>query len=814
MFRNYLKIAWRNLLKHKMYSIIKLGGFSFSIAACALIGLYIIHEISYDQTYPDKERIFRIVGQNIHNGELSSGTAFPAPLNVAIKQDFQEIALSGRLMPNSLFYGAGSNQITTEQNPESIYEEGFTYLDQELLHILQLPSVYGDYDHALEKPNTVVITESKAKKFFPHQNPVGQMIYLNNDHGNPYTVTAVIKDFPTTSHLHNYDFLLTLSGVIFYPGEQDNWNASNYVGYLKLHKGVDPRAFEKKLTNQVLTKYVIPTMRANGVKEPEKDAKALSLRLQPVTDIHLYSADVDDYHHVAQGDIRYVTLFGGIAIFILLIACINFVNLSTAKSANRAREIGLRRVVGSRRKGLIIQFLAESTLYSFLSVLFGLLLAWLCLPLFNQLTGKTITFPWTSWSLFPITTLSALAIGLFAGLYPAFYLSGFSPINALRGNLILGAKSPLLRNSLVVFQFATSIILIIGTIVINAQMQYVLREKVGFDKDQVLIIQGSHTLERQINTFKDELKKLPNVINTSISDYLPVRLGGVKRNGNTFYQEGRVQEEAATPGQFWQVDKDYLATLGMRLAEGRNFSADLQTDSQAVIINQTMVKRLGLKQPIGARLYNGDTFTVIGVVEDFNFESLRGGVEPICLALGNSTTMLSVKIKSQETAAAIEAITTLWKKFSPHQSLRYTFLDESYAQMYQDVQQTGNIFASFAALAIFIACLGLFGLAAFTTEQRTKEIGIRKVLGASVKGIVQLLSKDFMKLVFVAIVIAFPLAWWAMNKWLTDFAYRIELEWWIFACAALSALLIALLTICFQTIKAAMTNPTKSLRSE
>jgi putative ABC transport system permease protein len=814
MIKNYIKIAWRNLLKHKMYSAIKIGGFAFSIAACILISLYIIHETKYDNTYPDGDRIYRVVGSFNDKGTIRKGTSFQAPLSKVIQADLPEVEQAGRLLPNALFYGAGSNQVTTENSPISIHEEGFTYMDQELLNILQLPMIAGERQEALKDPNSLIITKSKAIKYFAGKDPIGKIIYLNGNKATPYTIKGVIEDFPSTSHLSAFNFLLSLKGVEFYPGEQENWGATNYPIYLKLKKGTNPRQFEKKLTQHVRNNYWIPNLEQSGNIKAVQVWSSISLILQPVSQIHLYSSDIEDYKQIQQGDIKFVWLFGGIAGFILLIACINFINLSTAKSANRAKEVGLRKVVGSYRKDLIVQFLAESMLYSALSFTMGLLLAWLFLPLFNMLSGKDLTFPWMQWQLLPILLVSALIVGLFAGIYPSFYLSGFKPITVLKGQISRGSKNPILRNGLVVFQFVTSIMLIIGTLIINGQMNFILNKKIGFDKDQVVILQGTNTLGDQIKTLKEELQKLPGVKSASVSDYLPVRMEGVKRNGNSFWKEGKMKEDAAAGGQFWGIDENYIPTLGMKLVEGRNFSKALATDSQGVIINQKLAKDLGLKNPIGARITNGTVFTIIGVVADFNFESLKDEMNGLCMALGNSPTMLSIKVNSQNMTSTTQAISNVWKKFSPDQAIRYTFLDEGYANMYADVKRTGNIFTSFAVLAIFIACLGLFGLAAFTTEQRTKEIGIRKVLGASVNGIVQLLSKDFIRLVFVAIVIASPIAWWAMNKWLEDFAYKMEIQWWVFAIAGLAAITIALLTVSFQAIKAAVANPTKSLRSE
>ncbi len=831
MIKSYFKIAWRNLVKHKLYSAIKVGGFAFSIAACVLITLFILHEISYDRSYPDSGRLYRAVfSMNDDEGNLGKGTAFQAPFAPTMKANFPEIEQASRLLPSALF-GAGSNQVSTATSEESLFEAGFTYADQELFDMLQLSVRHGDPKHLLDEPNTVVLTASKAAKYFPGErfpgerfpgerspegNPLGKVIYLNNDKTKPYTVKGVLEDIPTNSHLYGFDFFLTLSGINFYNGEQTNWLATNYVTYFKIRAGTDLDQLAAKMTTDMVENYFIPQTKVAGRQVPE-NVKSVKVLLQPVSDIHLHSYDIHDYEitTATNGDIRFVWLFGGIAGFILLIACINFINLSTAKSASRAKEVGLRKVVGSYRSSLITQFLTESTLYSLLSIVLGVLLAWAFLPLFNQLAGKQLVFPWGSQVLFPIIGLAVIGIGLLAGLYPAFYLSGFRPAQVLKGQLSQGAKNRLLRSGLVIFQFTTSIILIVGTLIINGQMRFILNKKIGFDKDQVMVIQGTHTLGEQVQTLKDEMEKIPAVQRVTVSDYLPVRMDGVKRNGNPFWKEGKISEDLSAGGQFWPVDEDYIPTLGIQLLEGRNFNRKLATDSEAAIINQSLARALGLDHPIGARITNADRIMqVIGVVEDFNFESMRDEMDGLCLVLGNSPTMMAVKLNGQQMSETVGAISNLWQDFSPNQAIRFTFLDESYANMYESVQRTGTIFSCFTVLAIFIACLGLFGLAAFTTEQRTKEIGIRKVLGASVAGIVQLLSKDFVKLVLTALVIASPIAWWAMNQWLQDFAYRIDIEWWVFAVAGMAAVGISLLTVSFQTIKAAAANPVESLRSE
>ncbi|HEY4327900.1 MAG TPA: ABC transporter permease [Mucilaginibacter sp.] len=811
MIKNYLKIALRQLRKQKMYSAIKIGGFALSIAACILIGLYIKDELSYDKSYPDTNRIYRLVEYYTHDGITEKGDSYPAPISKALKADFPEIEKSARLMPNSLFVNAGSNELRRADQVENAHEEGFTYADPELLDILKTPMVYGDRLKALTEPNTLVMSRRKADKYFPNQNPVGKVMYLNNDKSKPYTIGGVMENPPKTSHLQ-YDFLLTLVGIEFYKGEQTNWNASNYPDYVLLRPGTNPEMLEKKITTDIDKNYLLPALMSISYKDAAKELLKLSYKLQPISDIHLKSYDI--YDETQHGDIRFIWLFGAIAGFILTIACINFINLSTAKSANRAKEVGLRKVVGSTRYSLVNQFLAESSLYSVLSFVIGVLLAWVLLPYFNTLASKSLSMPWSTLWFIPIIFVAAFIVGIIAGIYPAFYLSSFKPASVLKGSISTGSKNSLLRNGLVVFQFTTSIILIISTFVIYKQMKFILNKDVGFSKDQVVMLQGTNTLgDNGVKTLKEQLQKLSSVKSVSIGDYLPIE--GTKRNGNTMYNEGKSKVEKGVDTQFWIVDNDYLKTFGMKLLEGSDFSADVNKDQQGVIINQTMVKQLNLKNPIGKIITHGsDVLRVIGVVKDFNYQSLKTPIGAVCMLKGISPSIVSIKIAGGNMAGTIAEISSIWKNLSPSQPIRYTFLDESFAKMYADVQRMGHIFTSFAVLAIIIACLGLFALASFMAEQRSKEIGIRKVLGASVQSITRLLSLDFVKLVFIAIVIASPIAWWAMTKWLEDFTYKTPLAWWIFALAGVVAIAIALLTVSFQSIKAAIANPIKALKTE
>jgi len=812
MLKNYFKIAMRQLSKQKMYAAIKIGGFALSIAACLLIALYIRHELSYDSYYPNAGRIYRMIGEMTDEGVTEKGTSWPAPFGKAIKDEFPQMELVARIMPNSLFNGAGSNQLRRADKAENTFEEGFTYADPELLQMFSIPMVYGDREHALNEPNTIVISKRKADKYFPGEDPVGKVLILNDDLKKPYRIGGVMENFPDNSHLH-FDFLLTLKGVEFWPGEQTEWLSSNYDTYVMPRPGTDMERFNAKLVDVAVYKYYVPALKRTGNKIVEKVGKSLQLRMisQPVKDIHLRSGGIDG----GKNGIIFVWLFGAIALFILVIACINFINLATARSANRAKEVGLKKAIGSYKSDLVKQFLTESLLYSFLSFGIAIVLAWLLLPYFNTLSGKSLSIPWTAWWLGPLFIISAFIIGIVAGLYPAFYLSAFQPIAVLKGKVSRGTKNSNLRSTLVVFQFTASIILIIGTFVIYRQMQFIMNRELGFEKDQVLIIQGANTLDNQVGVLKQELLQLPQVQHVAVSDYLPV--SGTKRNGNPFWKEGKTTEENSVDGQFWKIDLDYIETMGMQIVAGRNFSKDMRTDSQAAIINQTMAAKLfpGEKNVIGKRLTNGGApREILGVVKDFNFESMRSRIVPLCMVLGNSPTIVSVKLKTTDMRKTIAAITGVWKNISPHQPFRYTFLDERFASMYDDVQRTGRIFTSFAVLAIIVACLGLFALSAYMAEQRSKEISIRKVLGASVAQVTALISKDFVKLVLIALLLACPVAWWGMTKWLQDFAYQTTISWWIFAVAGVLVVIIALATISFQSIRAAVANPVDSLKNE
>jgi putative ABC transport system permease protein len=767
MFNNFFRIALRQLKKQGVYSVIKIGGFALGIATCLIIALYIRSESAYDRGYANGDRLYRLMtSYKRDNGTFEKAPAFPAPMAKSIGTDFPQVELTARLMPYPLFTGAGSNEVRIQGQTQDIYEAGFTYADQSLFDMFRFPMIYGDRAHALSEPGSIVISKRKADKYFPNQNPVGKILYLNDDMKQPHKISGVIA---TPDHTHlDFDFYLSLAGHELWQGEQEQWLAGNYDTYLLLRPGVDPAQLQDKLI-ALWEKYTLPAY-SGFTKNPEDIYKRQRFYLEPVAAIHLSAEDDDSIHH---GDSRFVLLFGVVGAFILLLACINFINLSTARSANRAKEVGLRKVVGSQRSGLILQFLTESLVLSYFSFLLALGIAWALLPVFDRLTNTTLHIPWTEWWLLPTLLTTGTIVGLLAGIYPAAYLSRFRPVDVLKGkggNRTLrtspfqwkgrssarGSGHSGLRSVLVVFQFTTSVILIIATFVVYRQVHFIMNKKMGYDKDQVMMIEGTGGMDnKKLATFKTELLGLEGVKKVSISDMLPV--SGGKRNMMSFWNAGREKIDPLVGAQSWWVDPDYIATFGMKLARGRSFSADIASDSSAIVINEAMAKKMGLKDPLGKVLTFGGTFKmpIVGVVADFNYESVKDEVRPVVLHLGNWATMVAVKTNTADMAGLIRKVGAIWKTFSPEQELRYNFLDESFDRMYEDVQRTGNIFTALATLAIVIASLGLFALSAFMAEQRQKEIGIRKVLGATVGQLTALLSQEFLRLVFAVCLYCF-----------------------------------------------------------
>lgn len=809
MLKNYFTVGWRNLLKHKMYSAINIGGFALGIAACALLALYIRGELSYDKFYENGDRIFRVVGHSEWRGQPSHGLHFSHPFGSVLKESFAEIEVTGYYNP-VVNFGAGSNEVRRTDRAENTHEEKIVYANQGLLDILEAQFINGSRSSALNDPNTVVITESTAYKYFRNEDPVGKSIILNDDKNKVYTITGVIKDFPPTSHF-NYDFILTLAGDPFWKGESTSWCCGNYINYVRLRPGTDPVAFSEKI-GPLVKSYLMSGMEANTT-----DADALSwaskfhYTLQPVDEIYLNTDRLHD--DLAHGDIRFIWLFGSIAVFILVLACINFVNLATARSANRAKEVGIRKAIGSMRSAVVRQFLAESLLFSLIALVAGVVLTQLSIPVFNSLVGKSIVFPWTEWWLIPSVIAAAVIIGLIAGLYPAFYLSAFVPAKVLKGGASSGRRNATVRSILVIFQFTISIVLIIGTVVIDRQMTYALTKDLGFEKEHLMVLHGTVTLGDKITPLKNELMKLSQVASATGSNYLPVN-DGKRDGGSTSFQDPSLPQDLHS--QQWEVDADYVKTMGFKIIRGRDFNPLLASDSAAMIINESMARQFGNIDPIGARVQNySGKYTIVGIVEDFHFQNLTQQIEAVTMfTTKRVANIVTIKLQPGDPAAAIEAVTQTWKKFSPNQPIRYEFFDDRFTHTYDDVKRFGLIVTIFASLAIVVACLGLFALSAFMIEQRGKEISIRMVLGAPVTHILRLLSQNFIMLVGIAFIVATPVAWMMMNKWLEDYVYKIDITWDVFAATGVTAVVIALMTVGYQSVRASLANPVSKLKSE
>lgn len=802
MLKNLIKTSFRNLLKNKAFTIINILGLTLGLVAFLLILFYVSDELSYDRYNINADRIYRINTDIKYGGSTSLFAITPPPLAKTLEASLPEVERATQLMQASNIQFKKGNQVIPES--KSVYAENG------LFNVFTLPMVAGNPKVALTYPHTIVISERAAQKYFGRTDVVGQSLTLAASKVN-YKITGVIKNMPQQSHF-NYDYFLSITSLEM--KNDTGWGNFSVNTYVLLKKGADINLFQKKI-NQLIHKH----FGEQNYAKLEKGGNYIRLNVIPVTDIHLRSNR--QFEMGTNSSIIYVYIFSVIALFVLLIACINFMNLSTARSANRAREVGIRKVLGSSRKYLIGQFLSESILITLSASILAVLAAWALLPLFNQLSGKELSLSLNTiaW-LIPVLLAIVLIVGVLAGAYPAFYLSSFRPISVLKGKVASGFKASFFRNFLVVFQFSISIFLIIGTLVIYNQLHYIQTKDLGFNRNQVLVVKNVLVLENA-KIFKQEVKQLSGVENATLSGYLPT---GASRGPNNVFKDKAATARGALFTEVWPVDADYLNTMGMKIAQGRNFSPDFISDSSAMIINQTAALRLGYgSDAVGKKLYFPQNekgkvvvkeYKIIGVLKDFNFSSLRDNITPVVMMLSDDNGALSVRVNSKDLKPFVAKIQQMWHKFSPNQQFEYSFMDQDFDTAYKTENRTGGLFITFTVLAIIIACLGLFSLATYAAEQRTKEIGIRKVLGASVQAITAMLSKDFIKLVLISIVIAGPLAWFAMNKWLQGFAYRQNIQWWVLAAAALASVIIAFVTISFQSIKAALANPVESLRSE
>ena len=810
MLKSNLTIAWRNLLRNKAFSLINIAGLAIGLGSFILIVLFVTDELSFDKYNEKADRIYRVDSDISFGGSDLKLAVNSDMMGATLKKDYPQVEQFVR------FYNSSGSKMVKKGN-EFINESKVCHADSTLFEVFTLPALYGDTKNALNEPNTVVITASTAKKYFGSTDVIGKTIETNENSSTLYKVTAVIKDIPRNSHF-NFNFFFSMDNVEYGWG---NFLSHNFQTYILLKPGTDPREFEKNFS-QVIDKYILPQakqfIQVNSMEDFKKSGNRLDYSLMPLKDIHLRS---DRFPELGvNSSIQYVYIFSAVAIFILLIACINFMNLSTARSANRAKEVGIRKVLGTEKVSLIRQFLTESILMAFIAMILALILVALAINYFNSISGKELAATDLLSPKFLIfLLLTPFVVGILAGTYPAFFLSAFRPISVLKGKINQGFRKSYLRSGLVVFQFFTSIVLIVGTIVVFRQLRFIQNKKIGFNKDQVLVIYGTGALGNNADAFKNEIAAMNGVTAASFGGFLPV--SNSSRNDNTLSTDAVMTEKTGFSTQVWSIDYDYISTLGMEMAEGRNFSREFGSDSTSIIINESAVKIAGLVDPIGKKLYQPDgngsnlrEYTIVGVVKNFNFESLRQNIGPLVFVLGYNKWVTTFKVSPDNVQSLLKDIESKWKSMAPGMPFRYQFLDESFDNMYRAEQRIGKVAISFAVLAVFIACLGLFGLATYMAEQRTKEIGVRKVLGASVANVAVMLSKDFIKLVLVASLIAFPVAWWAMNKWLQDFAYRVDIGWWVFVVAGLLAVLIAVITVSYQAIKAALANPVESLRSE
>ncbi len=811
MFKNHIKIAWRSLKKQPFFTFLNLFGLSIGIAGGLLISLYIYDELSYDAMFADASRIHRVNADIKFGGENREFAVTPAPMAETIDNDFSEVELTTR------FRTRGSVLMRPTGTEVNVKELQATFVDSTFLKMFGLKLLAGDEKTALTAPNTLILTRKAAEKHFGINNALGQNLILNNT--LTFTVSGVVENMPKNSFLRDHSVFMAMAG--YEDSRVVNWGSNNYQTFIKLIPTAKASDIQEPLRD-FLGKYVIPGVQQFMPGITEEQFKAAGNHLiystMPLTDIHLNSDRVAEIS--PNNNIQSIYILTFIALFLLILACVNFMNLSTAHSLKRAKEVGVRKTLGSNKGELIRQFLVESGLVSFGALLFAILIAIIALPSFNHLADKDISMPYGNPIFWAILLLSGIALGLFSGSYPAFFMSKFIPVKVLKGSSSNSLGGSKVRNGLVIFQFAISVFLIIGTLVVYQQLKYIQNKDLGFSKDQVLIVNDVYTVGDKAASFKEEVKKLGYVKNATLSSFFPTPSS---RGDSTFApEEGETNQETALSMQTWGVDHEYVSAMGFEIIAGRDFDKTFKNDYASIIINESAVATIGLspEEVLGKR-YTPDMgsddakyFTIIGVVKDFHFSPFRENIESLSLRLEDDGGALAVKLQTSDFQQAIAGIESVWSQVAPGQPFDYYFMEDSFNNTYRAEQRLGRIFFIFTTLSILIACLGLFGLAAFNAEKRTKEIGVRKVLGASVGQITYKLSADFLKLVAVSILISLPVGWYAMNKWLEDFSYRIEVKWWVLLLAAFLAVLVSLLTVSYQSIKAAIVNPVKSLRTE
>ncbi|HZY79280.1 MAG TPA: ABC transporter permease [Cyclobacteriaceae bacterium] len=807
MLGHYITIAIRNSRKYALFTFINVTGLALGVAACFLISLLIVNELSFDRYHEKADRIVRITNETTYNGNTTRTVRTPAPLAKALSMEFSEVESAAHLPGQGLYFvkrGEGHNNIKVE---------ACTSTTNDLFKIMSMPFVAGDPTKALLEPNTVVLSAGTAKALFGNEDPLNQPLILDNH--MHVTVVGVFENFPENSHIH-FNLLTSEVGTV-YEKEQTwvNDDLMPRIGartYVLLREGTDVKSFNEKLGGLV-SKYI-----------PTTGEDKITFGVQALTDIHLQAGFEGDFE--PSFDLNYVYILGAIAVFILGIASINFVNLSTARSSNRAKEVGMRKVMGSLRGYIVKQFLVESVVLSFIAVVVALGLAWALLPHFNLLTGRRLEFPLNE-PLFYVTILGGvLLLGVVAGLYPSVFLSSFRPAQVLKGTIALGVRGGSVRSALVVSQFAISIFLVIGTIVLFRQLNFINNKNVGFNRERIIMVEETYLLRNQKEAYKNEALKSTIFTNGTISGFLPA--AGPWRLPRSWWRAGE-QSTTTVTMQDWGIDADYFQTLGMNLKAGRNFLKGSPADSTAVLVNETALKVLGLTGDVvgqtlgtyrgmGPSEYRADdlrNFTIVGVVEDFHFESMKAPIGPVIFRL-NERPAGSIVFRFEEgkTDEAIVVLEELWKKMAPGEPFTYDFMSDGYSKIYASEKKLSEIFGMFTTVALLIACLGLFALITFTTEQRKKEVGIRKVMGASITDIVLLFSKELSRLIMIAFVLAVPLAWYTVEWWLKDYNYRVEVGVYVYLCAGVFAIALAWLTTSFQSVRSAMANPAESLRSE
>lgn len=785
MFKNYLKITWRNIVRQKANSFINITGLAIGMTCSMLILMWVQHELSFDRFNKNANEIYRVVeNQYYAGGQIFPVAVTPSPLAPALKEKFPEITRATRFSFRSL----------TIKKDDKIFTEGVAFADPDIFEIFTIPFVQGDALTALSTPHAIVLSAEAAKKYFGEEDPLGKVLRINNH--DDFFVTGVIKNLPDNAHL-KYDLLAPFVYLEELGSSMENWGSNWCYTYVLLQKESPYKEVNKKIIDLI--------------KKNSEDS-VTEIYLQPLLEIHLYSSGKYTADIGGHGDIQYVRIFALIAFFVLLIACINFMNLATARSEKRAKEVGLRKVIGAQRPQLIKQFFSEAIILALLAFVVALVLTEMLLPVFNDLSGKTLALRRLAPILFYGFFAIALLCGIISGSYPAFYLSAFTPIKALKKRGSAQAGDSFFRKILVVFQFALSVIMIIGTLVVSRQIEFIRNKNLGLDKENLGYVWMSGEFRKKQEVAKQELLKNPNIVSITCTSQLPTYVS----NSRSGWQWEGKDPAAEVLMHYLNVDEDYVKTFKMEMTLGRFFSRQFSADSHAVVVNETAIKAMGLEAPIGKRLsFGSENLTIIGVVKDFHFKPIHTKIEPLVMLMEpDRYYVMVVRTRPENLAATIAFVEKTYKQFNADIPFYFNFLDQDYDNLYRTEQRAGKLAGYFSIIAILIASLGLYGLASYMVEQRSKEIGIRKVLGASAPALFFLLSKKFLLLAAIANLLAWPVAYFVMSGWLQNYAYRITLEASTFLVAAVLAMLVVLLTVSYQAIKAALANPVAALRYE